>query len=118
MPESDATNAMPELVVADAVQPELVADTSSLLASPASTTTSTTTSSHNGHAGVAMPLEQLNTMLQQAGLVWASTDPEKLRQAQLAAAALEQAPKPIVKRERKVLPPAPTEPLILVETKR
>lgn len=114
MPESDATNAMPELVVADAVQPALVADTSSLLASPASTTTS----NHTGHAGVAMPLEQLNTMLQQAGLVWASTDPEKLRQAQLAAAALEQAPKPIVKRERKVLPPAPTEPLILVETKR
>jgi ribonuclease E len=78
----------------------------------------TDTPSHNGEATVVMPVEQLNTMLQQAGLVWTSTNPEKLREAQSAATVLEQAPKTVVKRERKVLPPEPTEPLVLVETKR
>lgn len=70
----------------------------------------------NGHT--AMQVEQLNNMLQEAGLVWASTDPEKLRVAQIAAAALAQAPKVVVKRERKAPPPVSTDPLILVETKR
>ncbi|MET0964138.1 MAG: ribonuclease E/G, partial [Noviherbaspirillum sp.] len=64
----------------------------------------------------AMPLPELNAMLNEAGLTLASTDPEKLRAAQEAAARIQPAPR--VPRERKPLPPAPSEPLVQVETQR
>jgi len=64
----------------------------------------------------AMPLQEISTMLNAAGLSLASTDPEKLRAAQEAAARLQPAPR--VPRERKPLPPPPNEPLVQVETQR
>jgi ribonuclease E len=63
-----------------------------------------------------MPAQEINVMLNAAGLTLASTDPEKLRAAQEAAARIQPAPR--VPRERKPLPPAPTEPLVQVETQR
>jgi ribonuclease E len=53
-------------------------------------------------------------VLAEAGLTLASTDPEKLRAAQEAAAKA--APAPRVPRERKPLPPVSNEPLVKVET--
>jgi ribonuclease E len=64
----------------------------------------------------AMPLQEISAMLNEAGLTLASTDPDKLRAAQEAAARIQPAPR--VPRERKPLPPAPNEPLIQVETQR
>jgi len=58
---------------------------------------------------------ELNDMLSSAGLTLASTDPEKLRAAQAAAAQI--VPPVHVPRERKPLPPQPTEPLVQVETR-
>jgi ribonuclease E len=58
----------------------------------------------------------LNDMLSSAGLTLASTDPEKLRAAQAAAAQI--VPAPHVPRERKPLPPQSTDPLVQVETRR
>ncbi|MFL9877609.1 Rne/Rng family ribonuclease [Herbaspirillum rhizosphaerae] len=58
----------------------------------------------------------LHDMLSSAGLTLASTDPEKLRAAQAAAAQI--APPVHVPRERKPLPPQSTEPLVQVETRR
>ncbi|RFB68880.1 MULTISPECIES: Rne/Rng family ribonuclease [unclassified Herbaspirillum] len=58
----------------------------------------------------------LNDMLSSAGLTLASTDPEKLRAAQAAAAQI--VPAPRVPRERKPLPPQSTDPLVQVETRR
>jgi len=58
----------------------------------------------------------LNDMLSSAGLTLASTDPEKLRAAQAAAALI--VPAPRVPRERKPLPPQSTDPLVQVETRR
>jgi ribonuclease E len=55
-------------------------------------------------------------VLQAAGLVLASTNPEKLRAAQEEAAKYVAPPR--VPRERKPLPPQSTEPLIQMETKR
>ena len=63
-----------------------------------------------------MPLEGLNDMLNQAGLALASTDPEKLRAAQAATAAIVTPPR--VPRERKPVVPQSTEPLVLMETKK
>ncbi|MCU6435407.1 Rne/Rng family ribonuclease [Undibacterium sp. Jales W-56] len=65
---------------------------------------------------VVMPVENLNVMLQQAGLVLASTDPEKLRAAQASAATTAIAPR--VPRERKPVAPVASEPLVLIETKK
>ncbi|MBC3934896.1 Rne/Rng family ribonuclease [Undibacterium rugosum] len=63
-----------------------------------------------------MPVADLQAMLSAAGLVLASTDPEKHRAAQAAAANIVAAPR--VPRERKPLPAASNEPLILVETRK
>ncbi|NDI86630.1 Rne/Rng family ribonuclease [Undibacterium crateris] len=63
-----------------------------------------------------MPVADLQAMLSAAGLVLASTDPEKHRAAQQAAANIVAAPR--VPRERKPLPAASNEPLILVETRK
>jgi ribonuclease E len=56
----------------------------------------------------------LQPMLESAGLVWVSTDAEKLRSAQEVAARI--APPARVPRERKPLPPADTTPMQQVET--
>ncbi|CAL62230.1 Ribonuclease E (RNase E) [Herminiimonas arsenicoxydans] len=61
-------------------------------------------------------VDDLSEVLQSAGLVLASTDPEKLRAAQEEAAKF--VPPPRVPRERKPLPPQSTEPLVQMETKR
>ena len=56
----------------------------------------------------------LQPMLESAGLVWVSTDADKLRASQEAAA---QAPATVrVPRERKVLPPVDPTPMQQVET--
>jgi len=62
------------------------------------------------------PAADLNELLGSAGLTLASTDPEKLRAAQEAAAKA--APPVRVPRERKPLPPQVDEPLIQVDTTR
>ena len=63
-----------------------------------------------------MPVQELGAMLNAAGLTLASTDPEKLRAAQEEAARVQPALR--VPRERKPLPPVPSEPLVQVETQR
>jgi len=67
-------------------------------------------------APAPMPLDSLREVLSSAGLTLASTDPDKLRAAQEAAAKIIVAPR--VPRERKVLPPVSNEPLIQVETRQ
>ncbi|SNS74636.1 RNAse E [Noviherbaspirillum humi] len=67
-------------------------------------------------APASMPVESLREVLAAAGLTLAMTDPEKLRKAQEAAAMM--APQPRIPRERKPLPPMPSEPLIQVETRQ
>ncbi|MBC3906417.1 ribonuclease E/G [Undibacterium umbellatum] len=64
----------------------------------------------------AMPLETLHSMLKEAGLELASTDPIKL---QAAKAEAEKLAAPVrVPRERKPAPVAADEPLVMVETRR
>lgn len=63
-----------------------------------------------------MPIEDLQAMLASAGLVLATTDPEKHRLAAIAAAA--KPPVVHVARERKPVEPLSTEPLVLIETKK
>ncbi len=63
-----------------------------------------------------MPLESLHSMLKEAGLELASTDPVKL---QAAKAEAEKMVTPVrVPRERKPLPVVADEPLVMVETRR
>jgi ribonuclease E len=62
------------------------------------------------------PAADLGEVLAQAGLQLASTDPEKLRAAQEAAA---QAQQPVrMGRTRKVAPPPAQEPLVQVDTRQ
>ncbi|MFZ6742698.1 Rne/Rng family ribonuclease [Undibacterium sp. JH2W] len=64
----------------------------------------------------AMPLETLHSMLKEAGLELASTDPVKL---QAAKAEAEKLVTPVrVPRERKPAPATADEPLVMVETRR
>ncbi|MBC3870076.1 Rne/Rng family ribonuclease [Undibacterium oligocarboniphilum] len=65
---------------------------------------------------VMMPVDDLRQMLQAAGLELASTDPVKLRAAQENTGKI--VPVQRIPRERKPLPPASSEPLVLVETRR
>jgi ribonuclease E len=58
----------------------------------------------------------LQQILQSAGLTLATTDPEKLRAAQQAAA--QTAPAPHVPRERKPAAALPNEPLVQIETRQ
>jgi ribonuclease E len=58
----------------------------------------------------------MNDLLSKAGLQLASTDPEKLRAAQEAAAQAAAAPR--VGRTRKPVPPPVNEPLIQVDTRQ
>ncbi|MBC3874494.1 Rne/Rng family ribonuclease [Undibacterium flavidum] len=65
---------------------------------------------------VATPVVDLNNVLEQAGLVLASTDPAKLKAAQEASTQAQVAPRPV--RERKAPVAVSDEPLVMVETKR
>ncbi|MFZ6748258.1 Rne/Rng family ribonuclease [Undibacterium sp. Ren11W] len=67
-------------------------------------------------APAPMQMEGLHSMLAQADLTLASTDPEKLRAAQAASAATVAAPR--VVRQRKPVEPLSTEPLVMIDTKR
>jgi ribonuclease E len=67
-------------------------------------------------AAAPMQMDGLSSMLAQADLTLASTDPEKLRAAQAASAAVVVAPR--VPRVRKPVVQQPDEPLIMVDTKR
>jgi ribonuclease E len=58
----------------------------------------------------------LNEVLEKAGLTLASTDPEKLRAAQEAAA--QAAPQERPRRTRRAAPPPVNEPLIQVDTRQ
>ncbi|HXF45412.1 MAG TPA: hypothetical protein VNK91_04770, partial [Burkholderiaceae bacterium] len=63
-----------------------------------------------------LPLDQLLPMLEAAGMTLAQTDPQKVEQIRLR---IETEPKPArVPRERPVLPPLETGPLVQIETKR
>nr|WP_315482466.1 Rne/Rng family ribonuclease [uncultured Undibacterium sp.] len=64
----------------------------------------------------AKPAEDLTVVLEQAGLVLASTDPAKLKAAQEAASQSQAVPR--LGRERKVVAAIPDEPLVFVETKK
>ncbi|MFZ6758874.1 Rne/Rng family ribonuclease [Undibacterium sp. Ji50W] len=74
--------------------------------------------SYSGKASVpaaAMPVESLHSMLKEAGLELASTDPVKLQAAQESAQKF--VPPARVPRERKPLPVSNDEPLVMVETR-
>jgi ribonuclease E len=58
----------------------------------------------------------IDTLLREAGLMMAVTDPEKLRAVQAASDNV--TPKPRVPRERKPAAPVSNEPLVQVETQR
>ncbi|HQR71732.1 MAG TPA: ribonuclease E/G [Burkholderiaceae bacterium] len=63
-----------------------------------------------------MPVEQLQSVLELAGLSLVQTEPTKLEQARARMAS---EPKPVrMPRERPVLPPPDTRPLVQVETRR
>jgi ribonuclease E len=62
-----------------------------------------------------MPVADLRDMLSTAGLTLATTDPEKLRAAEEAAASIPPAPRSV--RERKPAPTIANEPLVQVETR-
>jgi ribonuclease E len=86
----------------------VVAEAALAMAAPAATAPVST--------AAPLQLEALSEVLSAAGLTLATTNPEKLRAAQEAAAKIAvpvRAP-----RERKPLPPLPTEPLIQVDTRR
>lgn len=70
---------------------------------------------NSNNAGSAMQVEQLQDVLAAAGLTLASTDPEKLRAVQEAAAQV--VPQARVPRERKPAPQVANEPLVQVETR-
>jgi len=67
----------------------------------------------------AAPVEDLNSILANAGLVLAATDPAKLKAAQEAAHNTASSDAPVVRlgRERKPVAPVAEEPLVMVETK-
>jgi ribonuclease E len=63
-----------------------------------------------------LPIETLQSVLDNAGMTWVHTDSQKLRASQEEAARTVAAPR--VPRERKPLPPIQQGPMILVETNR
>ena len=67
-------------------------------------------------ASYTLPADALITVASSVGLQWVQSDAAKVAQVQAQIAA---EPKPVhVPRERPVLPPLSTEPLILVETRK
>ena len=97
--------------VATPVTPEITAPVQVVTTPAAVKATSTAAPS-----AAIMPVDDLRQMLQAAGLELASTDPVKLRTAQESTEKI--VPVQRVPRERKPLPPASSEPLVLVETRR
>ena len=63
-----------------------------------------------------LPIETLQSVLDNAGMTWVHTDSQKLRASQEEAARTVTAPR--VPRERKPLPPVQHGPMVLVETNR
>jgi ribonuclease E len=76
----------------------------------------TTTPVANAPVISVAPVADLGAVLAQAGLILASTDPNKLKAAQEAATQAPVAPRVI--RERKAPVAVSDEPLIFIETKR
>jgi len=62
-----------------------------------------------------MPVEQLESVLELAGLTLVQTEASKLEEAQARMAG--EAPEVRVQRERVVLPPLETGPLVQIETR-
>ncbi|MFM8468275.1 MAG: Rne/Rng family ribonuclease [Oxalobacteraceae bacterium] len=73
------------------------------------------TGASHGSSHTSGASESLEQALATAGLMMATTDPEKLRKVQQATASVEAAPR--APRERKPMPSAPSEPLVQVETR-
>jgi ribonuclease E len=124
---AEAAPAIAAPVVAEAVAAPIVAEAAPVVAAPVAEVAAAevapvaTETTHEiappaAPAAAALPLEALSEVLSAAGLTLATTNPEKLRAAQEAAANM--APPARVPRERKALPPLPTEPLIQVDTRR
>ena len=63
-----------------------------------------------------LPIETLQSVLNNAGMTWVHTDAQKLEAAQAEAARTVTPPR--VPRERKPLPPVQQGPMVLVETQR
>jgi ribonuclease E len=63
-----------------------------------------------------LPIETLQSVLDNAGMTWVHTDGQKLRASQEEAARTVTAPR--APRERKPLPPVQHGPMVLVETNR
>ncbi|MBC7404682.1 MAG: Rne/Rng family ribonuclease [Cytophaga sp.] len=104
---ADATT----IVAAESLMtPEVISTPAELITPQPSLTTSAAV------VPAPMPIEGLNVMLNQAGLALASTDPEKLRAAQAAAALIAKPAR--IPRERKPVTPQSSEPLVLMETKK
>jgi ribonuclease E len=100
--ETPAAAAQPTAVAEEPAQQQATVETTSA-AAPAKRA--------NG-----LSVGDLQPMLESAGLVWVSTDADKLRSAQEAAARI--APPARVPRERKPLPPVDTAPMQQVETRK
>jgi ribonuclease E len=100
--ETPAAAAQPTAVAEEPAQRQAAAETTSA-AAPAKRA--------NG-----LSVGDLQPMLESAGLVWVSTDAEKLRSAQEAAARI--APPARAPRERKPLPPVDTTPMQQIETRK
>ena len=114
--------AQPETVAAEAAPAEIAQAepapdqaVQAELAPPAQAQHAAAAAKPHQHTNGAMQMEQLQEVLAAAGLMLATTDPEKLRAVQEAAAQI--APQPRVPRERKPAPPVSNEPLIQVETR-
>jgi ribonuclease E len=118
-PVIDEPSITPEVIVVDEplVEPENV-----VLSEPmeeASTGIKTETEAERHPVVDAKVMEDFSDILASAGLTMASTDPEKLRQAQervAQATAEEEASRPA--RRRRALPPVVDEPLIQVDTRK
>jgi ribonuclease E len=101
----------PAVVATPEVVAEPVAPVVAAVAAPAAPVEVAVAAAPVAAASVAAQADMLSV----AGLVQASTNPEKLRAAQEAAALIVVAPR--VPRERKPLPAPSTEPLVQVETR-
>ncbi|EJL88942.1 ribonuclease, Rne/Rng family [Herbaspirillum sp. CF444] len=108
---------LPEAVAPAAVEPAPIeAAPAPVVTAPAPAPVQAASQTTAPAANGKQQWNELHDMLSSAGLTLASTDPEKLRAAQAAAAQI--VPPVHVPRERKPLPPQSTDPLVQVETRR
>jgi ribonuclease E len=110
-----AETAAPPVAQEVAAEPEQTIPVSPAAVNP-EPTPAAATPVRTTEAAATTQSDNLREVLAAAGLTLAVTDPDKLRIAQEAAARF--VPTPRVPRERKPLPPSPTEPLVQVETRR